>query len=921
VLTGSPQFRFTLEVRRLALLAAALAGLAAGAAGCGHRRVKVLLPPGRSSFARMDPAGTSVLPSGRLVKPAGTAVQVEHGPFGLCLSPDGKTLVAVHNGVLTVARTDDLASAARYPSYTKKEPGPFTDGSFMGAAIAGDNRTCYLSGGNGGEVIIFDLEKRRRTQAISLNAESGGRAYADSFTGDLALSPDSRRLYVLDQFNFRLVEIDTASGKIARSIATGRFPFGLGITPDGRKAYVANVGIFDYPLVPGVDLKDLERTGLDFPAYGFPSREAEEGVEVKGKKVPGLGSPHDPLAVSVWAVDLAKGEVVAKLKTGYRMGEMVEGREVVGAASPNSIACGSRRVFVTNATNDNLSVIDRATDTVAATVRLTIDPRIDRFRGLLPFGLALSPDEKRLYVALSGLNAVEVVDAESLQVLGAIPTGWFPTKLAVSPDGKWIAVASARGFGAGPNGGLRFEQPIQGTYVGDIMLGALHRIPVGDRAELELFTRQVADSTFEEVEVEDSGSNPLPPAPRLRRSPIRHIVYITKENRTYDEIYGQVLQGWGDPSLARYGAGAKPVSKDQKRRVEGVTVLPNHLKLAREFAISDNFYCDSDASVHGHRWMVGTYPNEWVEANAATKKEIRILSTAPGRKYVAGASGAVYPEDYNEEGGLWEHLARHGIEFFNFGLGFEFAGAEEESTFAYTGVRMRVSFPMPKPLFDRTSRLFATFNTSVPDQFRVDMFEKELEDRWLSGKEPFPPLITMMLPNDHGADERPEAGYPFRESYLADNDLALGRVLHRLSRTPWWKETLIIITEDDAQDGVDSVDAHRSVLAMVSPWVKRGYVSHTHANFGAILKTIYLILDLPPLNQFDATASLLQDFFTDRPDLTPYTAVEVDPRIFDPAKALKPYQREFKPEWLRLSATMDDEDDLRRGHQEARKGK
>jgi hypothetical protein len=223
---------------------------------------------------------------------------------------------------------------------------------------------------------------------------------------------------------------------------------------------------------------------------------------------------------------------------------------------------------------------------------------------------------------------------------------------------------------------------------------------------------------------------------------------------------------------------------------------------------------------------------------------------------------------------------------------------------------------MPQPLFERTSRKYATYNTSVPDQFRIDMFEEELQKKWLSGKEPFPALITMMIPNDHGSGERPEDGYPYKESYMADNDLALGRVLHILSRTKWWPEMLIIVTEDDAQDGRDHVDAHRSLLMMISPWVKKGYVSHTHANFGAILKTIYHILDLPPLNQFDAAASLLQDFFVEVPDYTPFTVEMVDARVFDPQKALDPYDAEFRWESLKESPEIDSEADFRKSHSE-----
>jgi YVTN family beta-propeller protein len=916
---------------RVRIAVGVLSLLVAGAeAGAGT--VETLQPPGRAGYCRMDPDGVSVLPSGRFVTPAGLTVRITADPFGLALSPDGRYALAVHDRVLTVIDTREPAAAMRYPSYDGKLPSPFGDGAFMGVQVTPDNRLAYLSGGNAGTIVVFDMGRRRRTGEISLNGSFDGRRYEDSFVGDIVLSKDGTRLFVLDQSNYRFVIVDLTAGKVAASIPVGRCPFGLGISPDESVAYVANVGIFEYPLVPEVTAENWDEKGLDFPPYGFPSREAEEGTEINGRRIPGLGDPHVPEAVSVWAVEVRTGRILARHKTGYQMGQRVQGLEIEGGASPNSIAVGRRWVYVTNATNDNVSVIDAERQAIVAHIPLTLHPKIDPYRGALPFGLALAPDEKRLYVALSGMNSVAVVDTEARKVLGHIPTGWFPTKVAVFPDGRRIAVVTARGHGAGPNGGRGFNAPVQGTYVGDIMLGTFHIIDVSDEKQLAEYTRQVIRNTFEEVAVEDEettppnpalskgGANPLPAAPGLRKSPIKYVVYITKENRTYDEVFGQDDRGNGDATLARYGENATFSSRERapKRTVERASVMPNHLKIAREFAMSDNFYCDSDASVHGHHWMVGTYPNEWVEANAATRKDERLFSSAPGRRYVAGAAGAVYPEDYNEIGGLWEHLARHRVAFFNLGQGFEFSGNEEGPQHRFTGTKMRVIFPMQKVLFDRTSRIYATFNMNVPDQFRVDMFEQELRDRWLSasGKEPFPRVLTMIIPNDHGAGERPEAGYPFRESYMADNDLALGRVLQTLSHTRWWKEMLVIITEDDAQDGRDHVDAHRSLVLMVSPWVKRGYVSHTHANFGAILKTIYLIMDLPPVNQFDAAASLLQDFFTARPDFRPYAAVPVDKRIFDPDVALKRYDRKFDWRQLDGSPRLDDDDDFRRSHRE-----
>ncbi len=900
--------------RKLKLSTASL--LLAVISGTVAKTVDTIQPSGRDRYCELKFAGESVLPSGRTVTPAGQVVRITHDPFGMELSQDGSIALAVHDNVLTVIETANPQNALRLPSYDGKLPNPFAKkGSFMGAAILKDNSLAYLSGGDSGDIIVFDLKEKKSLKRISLNGNNAGKNWEDSFVGDLSLSRDETKLYVLDQFNFRFVIVDLKLEKVLHSIPVGRFPFGLAISPDGSKAYVANVGVYDYPLAPGLNEKNLEEKGVDFPVYGIPSKEAEEGTALKGLPFPPLGSPHVPEAVSVWTIDLTNNQVVAKEKTGYRMGEMINGLEVVGGASPNSIAAGTKKVFVSNATNDNISVLNPTSGLVVSTIQLTIDPAIDAYRGLLPFGLALSHDESRLYIALSTLNAVAVVETASEKVLGYIPTGWFPTKVHVSPDDHTLYVVTARGYGSGPNGGQGFVAPVQGTYVGDIMLGSFEKIDL-QKLDLEATTQRVRDNTFRVVKIADDGKNPLPPAPGLRSSPIKHIVYITKENRTYDEVFGQVRNGRGDPTLARFGAGNTVKNKNGSSIVENVAVMPNHLKIAREFAISDNFYCDSDASLHGHRWMVGTYPNEWVEANGSTKKTEKVFSSAPGRKYVAGAAGAVYPEDYNEAGGMWEHLARNGVEFYNFGLGFEFSASAEEQWHKFSGVKMGVLFPMPKPLWERTSRKFATFNTSVPDQFRIDMFEEELKEKWLSGKEEFPPLITMMIPNDHGSGERPQDGYPFLESYMADNDLAVGRVLQILSRTPWWKEMLIMITEDDAQSGVDHVDAHRSLLLVIGPYVKRGNVSHTHANFGAILKTIYLILNVKPLNQFDAAASLLQDFFTDKPDFTPYVAEMVDKRIFDPQKALDPYDVDFRWESLKESPQIDNEDDFRKSHQE-----
>jgi hypothetical protein len=358
--------------------------------------------------------------------------------------------------------------------------------------------------------------------------------------------------------------------------------------------------------------------------------------------------------------------------------------------------------------------------------------------------------------------------------------------------------------------------------------------------------------------------------------------------------------------MARFGRNRD--LKQGELELRGVDVMPNHLALASQFGISDNFYCDSDVSADGHRWLVGVYPNEWVETSVAAsyggRRSMKLPSTAPGVLAFVGSSGAIYPEDYNEAGSIWDHMARGGIEFFNFGLGFEFAPGIEEQEFKYTGVRLPINYPMPAPLWERTSRKFATYNTSIPDQFRVDMFIEEFEERWGDGG--LPPVLTMMLPNDHGAGIRPDEGYPFPESFQADNDLALGRVVEYLSHTPYWKDMMIVVTEDDPQGGRDHVDAHRSILMVISPWVKRGYVSSTHYSFGSIMKTFWHVLGLPYLNQYDAGATDLADFFLTEPDLSPYSAVAIHPELFDPEKALDPLDAGFNWQALAESPEMDD---------------
>jgi hypothetical protein len=402
--------------------------------------------------------------------------------------------------------------------------------------------------------------------------------------------------------------------------------------------------------------------------------------------------------------------------------------------------------------------------------------------------------------------------------------------------------------------------------------------------------------------------------PQPGASPIKHIVFITKENRTYDEVFGQLEQARGDATLARFGVGVTVTGKNGT--VDKADVMPNHHKAAKQFAFSDNFYCDSDASIHGHHWMVGVIPNEWVETNSSVNKTAKLFSPAPGRRF-PGSTGSMDPEDYAEIGGLWEALERSGTSFYNFGQANETAHVREEWYDTATGAAHLVMVPMQKALWSRTSHNFAGYNTNIPDQFRMKQFEDEFTRLWLSGKDTLPQLLTVMLPNDHGAGARPQDGYPFLQSYMADNDLALGRMLHFLSRTPYWKNMLVIVTEDDPQGGVDHIDGHRSILMMAGPYVKRGHVSHTHANFGSILKVMYNILGIPYVNHYDQTASLLSDFFTNVPDYTPYSLVYPSKQVFDWDKAMEKYKQPIDWRKIEQGPKMDDAGEQRVEHYKA----
>jgi YVTN family beta-propeller protein len=870
--------------------------------------------------------GKTVIPNGRLITPYGQTFQVAPHPFGLVLSGDGKTAVTANSGTSPISISILKNINSNTPQIQQIPPGSSSDEGvlasvFMGLAISPNNKVVYVAGGQANRIYLFSIASGAKLDSIDCAFSIKGKHVPNGYIGDMVLSKNGRYLYAVDQMNFRMIIVDTRHKKIIASAPTGRYPFGIILSPDESKVYVANVGMFEYSKIGSIEEDQDPSKALDFPPFGFNSEEMKKGVRIGSEDVPGLGDPNVPESFSVWAFSVknpSKPEMKAKIKTGVLVGETIEGIPAVGGASPNSLAATSRYVFVSNGTNDNISVIDLGHDTIAREIPLKLHKAVSHFRGVIPFGLAVSPDQKRLYVAESGINAIGVIDIPTMKVMGHIPAGWFPSKLKVSPDGKTLVVSNAKGYGSGPNGGKTFKEGKEGSYIGNLMKGSVSVMKIPEDKELEQLTQQVIDNNYriepyEKVKAE-RGDNPIPVYGGEKESPIKYLVFISKENRTYDEVFGQLEKGDGDASIARYGHHATFSNRNESVKIEDVTVMPNHLKLASEFAISDNFYVDSDVSADGHRWLVNTYPNEWVEstvpASYGGNRSYDPKSKAPGSLGMNGSAGAIYPEDYNEAGSMWEHLERNKVEFYNFGFGVMFEPSFYDDSYKYTGVKHYANFPVPLPMFSRTSRTYPTFNMAIPDQFRIHQFQQEFEEKWLKPVKEMPSIITVIIPNDHGAGEREKAGYPFRESYMADNDLAIGRIVEYLSHTPYWKNMAIVITEDDAQNGVDHVDAHRSILMVISPYTKRNYVSKVHYSFGSIFKTFWNILGMPYLNQYDAAANDFADLFTATPDFTPYRAVEVDARVFDPKKALTPLDENFDWEAVKETPLIDDVNEM-----------
>ena len=870
-----------------------------------HRALLVLViccagcsMPALLAFPEPDRAPGSVqatLPSGREIHPLGDWVRLAPYPFALTLRPDGSEAAIPSIGfpfaLNLVSHLDAATRTVRQLPASKQDAAGVE--THAGLVYSPDGSLLYVATGDSGKVAIYTTADWKKTGEISLDAPVGNQRFSGSFAATLLLSHSGQLLYVLDQGNWRVVVLDTVRREVVGSVATGAYPFALALSPDQQRLYVTNTGLFEYkaieepPSARGQSESSPLR-GIRFPPTGYPSVAARSGGIVEGKRVPGLGDENATRGSSLWTYLLADARtpvMTAKLRLGPRI--VTRHGETMGGAAPTGVVASDDAVYVALAHDDAVAKVSADGARLLAQAELSPfegarfrDSQGRHLRGVMPSGIALGGG--RLYVAESGINAVAVLDPGTLQVKEHIPVGWNPSAVALSPDAETLYVVNTKGRGTGPNGGAAHDSSAP-SYVGALEYGSLSIIALRSLAP-------AAELTATVVAANAAGLRTQNPMPRLK-----HCFLIIRENRTYDEVLGDLPGANGDPSLARYGlrgwTGEKPEGAS-------VSVTPNLHALAQQYGSSDNFFVDSDVSADGHRWVIGINPTPFFNTAWSSNYGGRRTSSAdapqPGRRAMFGGNDGPMPEDEPQFGSLWEHIVASHKGVLNYGEGLELEGNQEGEGKLPEGQRLLLNAPVPLPVFEASDRRFPTFNLGIPDQMRAAEFEHDFSRRLAraaagsSDSSAIPALVVIRLPGDHGAKPRPVDGYPYVASYMADNDLALGKIISYLSGTPIWKDSAVFVTEDDAQGGVDHVDAHRSVLVVASPHVRAGAIAHERVDMGSIIRTIDELLGLPSMNLEDALSGELTSLFSAPGDaalLERYKVRDSDLAVFDPLKA------------------------------------
>ncbi len=745
-----------------------------------------------------QPDGSILVPTNQLLRPAGFQIQFHGRPVDMALSPNGKWMAILNKNHLELIQVNDRTIFQRLE--IKK------GGSYNGVTFSEDGRKIYVSQSRN-HIFIAEMNDDDVLNWSDEIKFSKAKVGGHPVPGGIILDEKEGKLYTtLNRSNS--LAIVQLSDKSIKEIPVGVAPYELALY-SSQKAYVSNWG-GRQPKEGEITYKTSDSDILIDPKTGI----ANNGT------------------VSV--VDLSKGKEVKSIEVGLHPGAMV--------LSPDK-----KYLYVACANSDIVSVIDTETDKVVKELSV-------HFTQGLPFGsapnaLEISKDGKLLYIANGTDNAICVVDLKNdNKLLGFIPTGWYPGAILMDQKEEFLFVANIKGIGSR---NLRADRPGYNTHG---HMGTISVIPVPDKKQLENMTKIVKENNsyaqlLEEINKKEiSAKKVAVPQFPGQKSHFKHVVYIIKENRTYDQVFGDMPRGNGDSTLVHFGR----------------KVTPNHHALAEEFVLMDNYYCSGVLSADGHQWTDEAYVTDYLE------------------KFFGGFPRS-YPYDggdpmaYSPTGFIWDNVLQHGLTYRNYG---EFVDARidpKKMTFTAmyndfkegTGkvkIRAKSNLPQMEPY---TCPTYIGFPNKVSDQYRAAEFIKELKE--FEKNDNFPNFIIMLLPNDHTSGTKP--GLPTPEAAVADNDLALGKIVEAVSNSKFWKETCIFVTEDDPQAGLDHVDGHRTVGLVISPYTKRKEVVSTYYSQINMFRTMENILGLPPLNKFDLTAEVMTDCFTDKGDFTPYKVI------------------------------------------------
>ncbi len=807
-------------------------------------------------------------PVNQVLTPAGLQVELPGmRPQALALSPDGRLLVTAgktHRLVVLDPRSGKVLQQVPLPSESERDPTPKPISpqilepdqagqlSFTGLAFSADGARIYLANVDG-SIKVFAVQKDGRVAGlftILLPPANTPSRKADIPAG-LAVSRDGQRLYVALNLSNRLAELDAATGKVLRLWEVGFAPYDVVLA--GDKAYVSNWGG-----------RRPDKDSVTGPAG--------RGTLVRVDPVRFIASEG-----SVSVVELRQGAEKSEVRS--QKAEILTGRHASALAlSPNG-----RWLVVANAGSDTLSVIDTLRDGVVETICARQNPA-DLF-GAQPNALAFDKSGQKLFVCHGTQNAVAVFafNPGKSRMLGLIPVGWFPG--AIAHDARRSALYVANIKGVASTAKLSPAEP--GGYNTHQYRGSLSLVKAPSASELAAHTRAaLANLRYPLLQAAARPPRPgQPPRPVPERagepSVFQHVVYIIKENRTYDQVLGDMKEGNGDPSLCIFGE----------------RVTPNQHQLAREFLLLDNTYCSGILSADGHQWADTALATDYME---------RSFAGFP-RSYPDGMEDAdVDALAYSPAGFIWDNAIAHGRTLRDYG---EFAitqtrwkdpskkGAPKFLDYYrdFAGQTGEIEI-RSRPAIESLGPYLATntvgWGTDIPDVFRAAQFIGDLTRFEARGG--FPNLSLICLPNDHTCGTKAECPTPAAQ--VADNDLALGRIIEALSRSRFWPETCIFVIEDDPQNGWDHVSGFRTTAYVVSPYSRLRRTVSTQYNHTSLIRTMELMLGLPPMNQLDATATPMSDCFTNTPDLAPFTAlpnnIPLDQMNPDPKKISDPLLRQ-----------------------------